>query len=787
MPTMDQTRLARDRAHPRLMALWWALCPLKSVTRFMQTGAHPDDEMSGMLAALALRDGLTLSYACSTRGEGGQNDIGTEAGADLGALRTREMEAACDLMGMRLYWHSTDPNDTITDFGFSKSGEETLERWGEARVMARFVEIVRTERPDILCPTFLDVPGQHGHHRAMTQAAHAVIAAAADPSHPCGLEPWRVKKLYLPAWSGAGQAYDDDVPPPKATVVVPGVEGEPMSGWSWNRIGQHARAMHRTQGMGRWVPAGPGHDWPLHLAYSDVAGLDHTLWSGLPYRLADLARLPGADPIAANLARADAAIDKAIAAFPDFAAVAEAAALALREVQTVQAACPAALTVDIEHRLTDKARQLGHVLRLALGVEARVSTSQTYITAGASVGLVQECHAGSADAVEMALALPQGWSEEGDALQIDTDAAPVDAYRAMYDPLHPPKPHIALTMRAHGAVASVALPFESEPVVLPPRRATLSPQSVFVNAAKASRRFEVQVSDLAPAGADLTVDVPEGWRAEPEAAGFRLVLPQSVEPGLYTLGLRVAGHPVESVREIAHEHIAATARITPATARVRVADIAVPDTRVGYIGAGNDDVAHWVAAMGVDLHDLSHADLTQTDILAGFDSLVIGIFAMRFREGLVAAMPAIHRWVAAGGTLLTLYHRPWDNWDPQTVPPKPLEIGQPSLRWRVTDETAPVRILADHPILNAPNKIGPSDWDGWVKERGLYFAKAWDRAYTPLVEMADRDEDSHQGALLVADIGAGCHVHTGLILHHQMANLVPGAFRLMANFIAKRV
>ncbi|MEM6325393.1 MAG: PIG-L family deacetylase, partial [Pseudomonadota bacterium] len=173
MPTMDQTRLARDRAHPRLMALWWALCPLKSVTRFMQTGAHPDDEMSGMLAALALRDGLTLSYACSTRGEGGQNDIGTEAGADLGALRTREMEAACDLMGMRLYWHSTDPNDTITDFGFSKSGEETLERWGEARVMARFVEIVRTERPDILCPTFLDVPGQHGHHRAMTQAAHA--------------------------------------------------------------------------------------------------------------------------------------------------------------------------------------------------------------------------------------------------------------------------------------------------------------------------------------------------------------------------------------------------------------------------------------------------------------------------------------------------------------------------------------------------------------------------------------------------------------------------------------
>jgi len=102
MPTLDQSRIAEDRAAPRLMALWWALQPLKSVLRFMQTGAHPDDETSGMLAALAYRDGVNISYACSTRGEGGQNDIGTEAGLRLGALRTREMERACDILGLRM-------------------------------------------------------------------------------------------------------------------------------------------------------------------------------------------------------------------------------------------------------------------------------------------------------------------------------------------------------------------------------------------------------------------------------------------------------------------------------------------------------------------------------------------------------------------------------------------------------------------------------------------------------------------------------------------------------------
>ncbi|MGI9394051.1 MAG: PIG-L family deacetylase, partial [Boseongicola sp.] len=92
----------------------------------------------------------------------------------------------------------------------------------------------------------------------------------------------------------------------------------------------------------------------------------------------------------------------------------------------------------------------------------------------------------------------------------------------------------------------------------------------------------------------------------------------------------------------------------------------------------------------------------------------------------------------------------------------------------------------EHPILSSPNKITPKDWAGWVKERGLYFAKSWDSAYVPLLEMSDPGEASHQGALLVADIGAGRHVHTSLILHHQMEHLVPGAFRLMANLISKR-
>ncbi|MDJ1015925.1 MAG: PIG-L family deacetylase [Paracoccaceae bacterium] len=786
MPTPDQIRIVEDRARPRLMELWWALRPLTSVVRFMQTGAHPDDETSGMLAALAFRDGVNISYACSTRGEGGQNDTGRESGLDLGALRTREMERACDVLGMRMYWHSTHPEDTITDFGFSKNGGETLQRWGRERTILRFAEIIRMERPDVICPTFLDVPGQHGHHRAMTEAAHEVMRAAADPALATNLPPWHVKKLYLPAWSGAGQAYDDDLPPPPATLEIKGTDREEMSGWSWDRIGQQSRAFHRTQGMGRWVPAENRRDWPLHLVETRVEGPDDAIWSGLPRDVSDLADLEGAELIADSLRAAGAAIDRAVEAFPDFDAVAEAASEALAQVMAAREACPVAVTDEVAHRLDSKAVQLAHALRLAFGVEARASVSSAFVDAGGSTRVTVELAGGAAENARIHWDLPQGWSVADDVLTVGEEAARHDPYRAFYDPRAPEAPRAMLRFEAGGLPVEVPLALETEPVVLPAERATMEPAKVLLNTAKPEREFDLRVSDIAPADAEIDLRVPSGWSAERTETGFKVVAPIHPEPGSYEITALANGKPAETARLINHDHVAPTARTRRAVAAVAVFDVQVPPGRVGYIGAGNDRVGHWLEMMGADVSDITNDELASDAALSHYDAIVVGIFAMRFRPGLVDAMPAIHRWTEAGGTLVTLYHRPWDNWDSETIPPRRLEIGQPSLRWRVTDEAASVTQLADHPILAGPNEIGAGDWAGWVKERGLYFAKDWDAAYTPLLSMSDPGEAPLEGSLLVADVGAGRHIHTSLILHHQMENLVPGAFRLMANFIARR-
>ncbi len=791
MPTPDQTRIAADAAAPLIARLWRALAPLRSVVGFMNTGAHPDDETSAMLAALGLRDGLNLSYACSTRGEGGQNDIGTETGFDLGTLRTAEMERAAEVLDLRLYWLGQSAEDPVTDFGFSKSGEETMARWGHARTVQRFVEILRTERPDIICPTFLDIPGQHGHHRAMTQAAFEAVDLAADPAFVAGgLAPWTVSKLYLPAWSGAGGAYDDEVPPPEATVVVAGRGGDAVLGMSHARIGQQSRAFHRTQGMGRWVTAGQEVDWPLHLAMSRVGADAAAVTDNLPRDLADL------DDLGAGLAPTQDAIAALVAAFPDRAAMLGHAARA------VGALAAARVAPDHAHRIARKQAQLARVMRLCANPDARATVARGVLQPGATTDLRLESRTPDHGDARIAVVLPQTMRLAGGQVQVAADAAPSAPYPDHYDPLVPAAPALAVTIAAEGVEATSMVPFEAPPLIAPAIRAHLSQSGAILNLAGPGRAVRVTISGATEGAPRFAL--PEGWRQVWNGADCTLHAPEDapedvpedvgedvgqdvggdVAEGLHALPLTIDGAPAHRVRLFEHAHIAPRLRSTPAVLDLRVTTIALPRARIGYIGAGNDAAATWLAAIGCDVTVLEDTALAAANPFAGFDTVLIGVFAMRFRPGLRALMPALHDWTRAGGTLVTLYHRPWDDWDPDTVPPARLEIGQPSLRWRVTDEAAAVtHLVPDHPILTTPNVIGAADWDGWHKERGLYFAKSWSAAYQPLLSMSDAGETPLEGALLSARIGDGRHTHVALILHHQMACLVPGAFRLMANIL----
>ncbi|MEM9574760.1 MAG: PIG-L family deacetylase, partial [Pseudomonadota bacterium] len=464
MPLTDQARIAKERLHPRILELWRALVPLQTVVSFMNTGAHPDDEMSAMLAALGLRDGIDSSSACSTRGEGGQNDIGTETTEALGVLRTAEMERACDVLGLRMYWLSQSHHDSIFDFGFSKSGTETLAKWDRDRTMNRFVDILRTEKPDIICPTFLDVPGQHGHHRAMTEAAHNALFLAADPKfHGSTLSPWQVKKLYLPAFSGAGQAYDDDLPPPPATLTINADGFDPVSGWSYERIGQQSRAFHRTQAMGSWVASGKERNWPLHLAETYVDGPDDTIFAGLPYDLKAL-----------GFPEAQKHIDAARAAFPDFEAVLREASLAMKALDGVQ------LEEEYAHKIIRKREQLAHVIRIASGAEVHAWLDKDHLRPSDKAGVTVEELQGLAEHMEVGFSLPTGWTEANHNIALE-GAELSHPYPDTYLPNQPAEPCVVLTLETGGVKSQTRQSFEATPLVLPDHSVDLIPLKDVIN------------------------------------------------------------------------------------------------------------------------------------------------------------------------------------------------------------------------------------------------------------------------------------------------------------------
>ena len=105
-------------------------------------------------------------------------------------------------------------------------------------------------------------------------------------------------------------------------------------------------------------------------------------------------------------------------------------------------------------------------------------------------------------------------------------------------------------------------------------------------------------------------------------------------------------------------------------------------------------------------------------------------------------------------------------------------------RDRVTDEASEVRFIQPtHPALTTPHRLNQQDFDGWVQERGLYFANAWSPALTPLLGMNDEGESEKKGALLIGDYGEGKVVYTGISFFRELPAGVPGAYRLLINLI----
>ena len=860
-------------------ALGLALRRLGNTARVLVIAAHPDDENTPLLSALALGRGADVAYLSLTRGEGGQNAIGPELQEALGLLRSEELLAARRLDGPAQFF------TRAYDYGFSKSADEAFNHWPRDSVLADVVRIIRVFRPDVVVSIFSGTPRDgHGQHQAAGILAHAAFEAAGNPARfpeqiSEGLLPHSPRKLYQAPWRGAD----------RSTVRLSTGTLDPLLGRSHYQVAMASRSRHRSQVMGQLERLGPASLDLVRVGPDGAAlpGEEATPFEGIDTTLTQRAAALGAAgaPVARLLAAYDSAVLALRRAFnpydpqrivPGLARAAEllASADSFLEAKPLRGAAARELRFHLAREVEDANRALA----LAGGLVLDAVADHERVVPGQTFRLELTVWNGGAAPVRvrsLSPVLPDGWEARlvatcaaatgrdcpepgpGDtlapgALLVQRYEVSVPADAPATEPYYLRKPRHGDMYRWTGDEAIDGLPFQPADVrarakltvagarvmlerdaqhrvvdgvlgeirrpvmVVPAVSVALEPGTAILplgatatvgardNDGSAARlAFRVRLASDAPDGiaGTLRLELPAGWRAEPDAVPVRFAAPgetQVVELTVHPPAGTAAGDfPVRAVftaedgrqysrgfQLVDYEHIRPRPLYRDAAATVRAFDVRVPSgLRVGYIAGPGDGVPEALAQLGIAVDVLDAAALNGAGAtgLARYDVVIVGIRAYESRPDLRANNARLLDYVRGGGTLIVQYNQ--YEWSEGGYAPYPLSIGRP--HDRVTDETAPVTLLdPSHPILSYPNRITDADFEGWVQERGLYFPRTWDERYTPLLEMADPGEEPKRGALLVAKVGNGTYVYTGLALFRQLPAGVPGAYRLLANLLA---
>jgi LmbE family N-acetylglucosaminyl deacetylase len=344
------------------------------------------------------------------------------------------------------------------------------------------------------------------------------------------------------------------------------------------------------------------------------------------------------------------------------------------------------------------------------------------------------------------------------------------------------------------------------PVVVEPPVSVDLPSRNFVVAIGGSRDISVLVRAMAANQAgELTFQAPQGWKTEPAKASFdlkdagatqevkfRVTPPSSPGAGDFKVvaSLRGGAQIASSVNVIDYAHIPAQTIFEVSGGKMAAVQMKVLAKRVGYVMGSEDKMPEAIGQMGCKVDLLDERALMSGD-LSVYDAIVTGLRAYAVRADLRAAQRRLLEYVNSGGTLVVQYNRLDDRRISPSVAdafdhmgPYPFVLSQGNTE-RVTEEDAPVRILEpESPIVRSPNVINSTDFDGWIQERGIYFADTWDSEYQTPFETHDTGDKELKGSLLYTRYGKGAYVYTSFSWFRELPAGVPGAFRIFANLLS---
>ena len=790
--------------------IYHQIAKLKHLVNVMYVAAHPDDENTRLLAWLVNDKNIRTGYLSLTRGDGGQNILGSEQGAALGLIRTHELMEARKLDGAEQYF------TRAIDFGFSKTSNETFKHWNDYLLTHDVVWAIRKFRPDVvICRFPPNAQAGHGQHAAsaiLAEKAFKLVGNNMQYTEQLKFYPaWQPKRLLFNAYRfGSMNTTSDDMLKIDVGQYIPDM------GMGAGELAGYSRSIHKSQGAG--TPSIPGTQKEYFKVVSGDS-IDHSIFDGIDITWNRVNRKDIGTDIQNILNEFD--YNHPEAALP--------ALLQLRK---------KIAGIDDAYWRKQKLEELDQIILDCSGFMAELYTKQAQAVPGENLPF--SLHVISRSQTPVVLKFIQ-WPKgdtlmnlpiTGDSLftfehkmTIPNDATITEPYwlsLTNIDAGHYPLQHDSLlgmpetpnnlnailTLKIGDAYFKVPVPLsykKLDPVkgdVIEALRIVPNITIDFTNTLWIANTDgsltvtlklhsfkdmkNVAVNVYADKGKSLSVSIPTLSANTDTTLSFSYTGTETagISMGDFYLSAEATadGNAYKrSQKLIQYNHLPTLQYFRPAYCKVLHKNWNCKVKHIGYIDGAGDNVLSFLRQAGLEVDVLKDGDFTDVAKLKKYEAIVTGVRAVNVEKRMSSWMPILLKYVENGGTLLMQYNTLQDLATPQLGPYPFVLVNE-----RVTEEDAKVNFT--HPtckLLNTPNKITDEDFKDWIQERGLYFASKWDTThYQTLFSMNDTGEKPSEGATLYTKFGKGQYIYTTLSFFRQLPIGNKGAIRLFMNMLS---
>ena len=777
--------------------------------------AHPDDENTRLISYLANKVKARTGYLSLTRGDGGQNLIGSEIRELLGVIRTQELLAARSIDGGEQFFTRAN------DFGYSKHPDETLEIWEQEKVLSDVVWAIRTFKPDVIINRFNHrTPGTtHGHHTTSAMLSVDAFDKVGDknqfPEQLKYTKTWQPKRLFFNTSSWFYRGKEDEFK--KATKDFSKFDigiYYPLKGLSNNELASMASSQHLCQGFGRLTTRGEQTEYAEFLKgekpkdKKDVFSGINTTWNRIKKGgeigdiLYDLEKN-------FDFVNPSKHLPKLMEAYQKIQLLEDAHWRTIKEkqIKTIIEACTGLYleasaisssatpnsNIDVNFEVLNRSNVAIELTSITSTINKRTITKEIELSTNKKINFKETINlkkANYSDPYWLREVASLGMYKVANQELIGLPETPRETkitFNLIIDEVAISFTKNIVRRYAERDKGEIYEPFEILPVIT-----TKLKDKVIIFSDDEPKKVVVEIR----AGANnvngkVNLQIPNGWEVTPKEIAFTIqqkndkqtvsfivTAPKNQSEGKLKVIASSNGKMYKKeLVEINYNHIPKQSVLLNSEAKIVRLNIQKSGNYIGYIKGAGDTVPENLRQIGYTVDEINPLEINNKN-LHKFDAIVLGIRAYNVVKELKFKQKFLLNYVEKGGNMVVQYNT---NRNVDVAAPFTLNLS----RDRVTDEFAEVRILEKkHELLNFPNKITTDDFNGWVQERGLYFPDSWSKEYIPILSMNDKGETAKKGSLLIAKYGKGNYIYTGLSFFRELPAGVSGAYKLFANMLS---